>query len=119
MTKFFNRSEHKQKRKDLRNNPTKAEKILWNALKGKKLGGHKFRRQYGVGKYVIDFYCVKEKFAVELDGKVHDRKDSKEYDKVRDEFIDNFEIRIMRIKNEAVENDLDSVLEMILAGIKK
>ena len=40
-------------------------------LKGKKLEGRKFRRQYSISKYIIDFYCVSEKLAVELDGDLH------------------------------------------------
>jgi very-short-patch-repair endonuclease len=71
MTEFFNKSKYKQTRKDLRNNPTKTEKLIWDLLKGKKLEGCKFIRQYGVGRYVIDFYCVKKKLAIELDGEVH------------------------------------------------
>ena len=93
MTKFYNKSEYKDLRKRLRNNPTKAEKLLWDVLKGKKLDGHKFRRQYGVDKYVIDFYCVKEKLSVELDGEVHDTEEAKQKDKDREEFINNFGIK--------------------------
>ncbi len=95
MTEYFNKSKYKQRRKELRNNPTKTEKILWDALKGKKLAGHKFRRQYGVGRYILDFYCVKEKLAIEIDGEVHENAESKEYDNKRDEFIRNFGIDVI------------------------
>lgn len=119
MTEFYNKSKYKQKRKDLRNNPTKTEKLVWEILKGKKLEGYKFRRQYGVGKYVIDCYCVKKKLALEIDGEVHDSEESKKYDKEREDFIKNFGINILRIKNEIVERNIDEVAEMILKELKK
>lgn len=72
MTRIYNRAVYKTRRKELRNNPTKTEKILWAFLKGKKLSGYKFRRQYGVGKYIVDFYCPQMKLAIELDGEMHD-----------------------------------------------
>ncbi|MDQ3020909.1 MAG: DUF559 domain-containing protein [Bacteroidota bacterium] len=119
MTEFYNKSKYKQRRKDLRNNPTKTEKLLWDILKGKKLEGYKFRRQYGVGRYVIDFYCVKKKLALEIDGDVHDNEESKVYDKEREEFISNFGIGTLRIKNEKVERNIEEVVEMILKELKK
>ncbi|WP_143525188.1 endonuclease domain-containing protein, partial [Labilibacter marinus] len=63
-----NRPELIKKRKQLRNNSTPAECELWNYLKGKKVCRLKFRRQYSVGKYVLDFYCPELKLAIELDG---------------------------------------------------
>ena len=119
MTEYFNKSEYTQRRKDLRNNPTKTEKLLWNILKGKRLDGFKFRRQYGVGKYVIDFYCVKKKLAIETDGEVHDSEESKKYDQERDEFIKNFGIRFLRIRNEEVECNIEGVANKILDELRK
>jgi len=119
MTEFFNKPEYTQRRKDLRNNPTKTEKQLWSILKGKKLMGYKFRRQYGVGKYVIDFYCVKKKLAIESDGEVHENVASRKYDQERDDYIKNFGINILRIKNEDVEKDIFKVVELILNELKK
>ncbi|MDQ3021621.1 MAG: endonuclease domain-containing protein [Bacteroidota bacterium] len=119
MTKFYNKTEYKEKRKFLRNNPTKTEKLIWDILKGKKLEGFKFRRQYGVGKYVIDFFCINKKLAIELDGEVHDNEESKVYDKDRDYFLKSFGINILRIRNENVENNIEGVIEMILKELKK
>jgi len=50
---------------------TKAEMFLWSKLKGKQLNGLKFRRQYGINNYVVDFYCPEQKLAIEIDGDVH------------------------------------------------
>lgn len=70
-TKLYNKQEFKNVRKKLRNNLTPAEASLWNYLKEGQLLGRKFRRQSSIGKYIVDFYCPKEKLAIELDGEVH------------------------------------------------
>src|SRR5437868_11988241 len=59
-------------RRSLRSSLTSAEIRLWQAVKGKQLGGRKFRRQHSMGPYVLDFFCPAEKLAVELDGAAHD-----------------------------------------------
>ena len=117
MTKLFNRPEYKELRRDLRNNPTNTEKLLWNILKGKKLGGFKFRRQHGVGKYILDFYCAPEKFAVEIDEEVNDTLESKIHDSDRDVFLKSIGIRTFRIRSEEIEINIDVVAEMILKKI--
>jgi hypothetical protein len=68
MTKIFNRNKSKDTRKELRNNLTKGEIILWQNLKGSKLGGFKLRRQQSVQDFVVDFYCPEIKLAAEVDG---------------------------------------------------
>jgi len=57
MAKVYNAANRKQLRQQLRNNPTQAEILMWSKLRHSALGGFKFRRQAGVGNYVIDFYC--------------------------------------------------------------
>jgi very-short-patch-repair endonuclease len=71
MTKVYNRIDEKIKRRMLRGNMPQAEIILWSKLKNKGFKGYKFRRQYSVGKFVIDFYCPRLKLAIEVDGKSH------------------------------------------------
>ena len=87
--------------------------------KWKKAGGYKIRRQYEVGKFIIDFYCVKKKLAVKVDGEIHNNEDSREYDKEREEFINNFGIRIFRIPNEIIENKIEEAADMILTELRK
>ena len=111
MTEYFNKSKYKQRRKYLRNNPTNAEKLLWSVLKGRNLGGYKIRRQQGVGKCVIEFYCVEKKLEIKVGGKTHDIEESSEYDKIREEFINNFGIRIFRIRNEIIEKIINKLLK--------
>ncbi|WP_255518216.1 endonuclease domain-containing protein [Fulvivirga sp. M361] len=65
---LYNKPELKKFRKELRNNGTSAEATLWTMLKNKQLEGRKFRRQYSVGYYILDFYCTSERLAIELDG---------------------------------------------------
>ncbi len=71
MPQIFNISEYTPIRKRLRSTMTPQEIRLWVRLKGHGLLGHKFRRQHGIGQYVIDFYCDELKLAVELDGGQH------------------------------------------------
>ena len=68
-----NPKEQKEFRRSLRNNLTPSESILWNILKNGQVGGYKFRRQHGMGPYVLDFYCPSLKLCVELDGDVHNQ----------------------------------------------
>lgn len=87
MTRAYNKKTETAKRKKLRKSLQLPEILLWSILKGKKLG-YKFRRQYSVDKYVIDFYCVELKLAIEVDGNSHflDEK-TESYDAVRQKFI--------------------------------
>src|SRR3989344_10985 len=108
MTRVYNKSGIKMQRKMLRNNLTETEKILWSCLKGKNLVGFKFRRQYSVGRYILDFYCPKLKLAIEIDGDAHFTKDVIEYDKVRQHLIEDFSIRFLRFTNTEIRNNFTS-----------
>ena len=108
-----NRPELKAFRKDLRNNLTSAEATLWIHLKGRKLGGRKFRRQFSIENYIIDFYCPAEKLAIELDGAGHFTSAGFEYDEERTKQLNTHGIRVIRFENREVFDDLESVLEEI------
>ncbi|MBS1494646.1 MAG: endonuclease domain-containing protein [Bacteroidetes bacterium] len=116
---IFNKPESKEKRKHLRKNSTKAESILWEELRGKKLLGAKFKRQFSVDKYVIDFYCPKLNLAIELDGEIHLEKVAIKYDKVRTLFLNNLGIEVIRFNNEEIFESLPLVLERIKDEILK
>ncbi len=113
MTIHYNKQSEKTKRRKLRRKSTEAEKLLWEKLRGRKLSGLKFRRQYSIAQFVLDFYCPEKRFAIELDGGIHEKKDVKNHDENRDGFIEGFGIKIIRIKNELVLDDIDSALEYI------
>lgn len=110
---LYNIKLHKEKRKFLRNKMTPAEVALWRELKNEKLG-YKFRRQHGVGHYIIDFYCPKLKFAIELDGDIHTLEHVHQKDLIREKFIRDCGITIKRFWNHQIFEDVDSVLEEIV-----
>jgi very-short-patch-repair endonuclease len=101
-----------EQRRELRRNQTKAEEILWNEIRARKLGV-KFRRQYGIGPYILDFYAPSIKLAIEADGGIHLKKEVQIKDRNRDAFLNRNEIRVLRFKNEEIENELDMVLSKI------
>ncbi len=116
MGEFYNRKEHEQNRKQLRNNGTAAEAVLWTRIKGGQLVGRKFRRQYSVENYVLDFYCPSEKLAIELDGKGHFTIDGSRHDDDRDQVLKKFGIRTLRYENKLIYHNIESVLEDIKAN---
>lgn len=113
MTKIYNISREKNKRKMLRSNLPNAEIVLWSRLKSKRLDRHKFRRQYNVGKFVMDFYCPRLKLAIEVDGDSHFSEVSERCDKERQSFIESFGISFLRFTNKEVYQNLDQVLAKI------
>jgi very-short-patch-repair endonuclease len=101
-----------KKAKALRDNPTEAEKVLWEKLRLKQLGV-KFRRQHPINIYIADFYCHEKKLVVEVDGGYHLTSDQKEYDELRTENIKEYGIEVIRFKNEEVLNEIDKVVKEI------
>lgn len=115
MKKFHYRMHHQAK--EFRKNPTEVEKMLWHSLRGKQVGGFKFRRQHPVGGYVVDFACLPLKLIVEVDGGVHDKR--KEEDAMRTEWLEGQGYRVIRFKNKQVLRNLDNVLAEILRICKE
>ncbi len=113
MTEIFNKDFLKYRRKALRKNMPKAEWILWDELKNKKLKGYKFRRQFSIDNFVVDFYCPKLKLVIEIDGDNHLNKDVVEYDKFRQEIIESLSIKVIRFTNNEVYENLNKVVEEI------
>ncbi len=99
--------------RELRQELTKAEKLLWAELRNRKLNGLKFRRQHPLDKFIVDFYCNEKKLVVELDGAVHNEKINKEYDEARTALLAGLNIIVLRFKNEDVTNNLKEVLKKI------
>jgi len=117
MSQFFNVSSEKEKRRLLRKNQTYAETILWSILRNKQLDGYKFHRQYSVDRYVLDFYCPALKLAIEVDGKFHLQPEAIKYDAAREAFIAGFGISFLRFTNIEILENLDNVLQRIVAWI--
>ena len=100
--------------KSLRANMTEAEVILWSKLRLKKGHGAHFRRQHPVGPYVADFACTAAKLIVEVDGATHSSDKEIAYDRKRDAYMMQRGWRVVRIRNEDVYNNLNTVCEMII-----
>jgi adenine-specific DNA-methyltransferase len=102
--------------REFRKAPTKGEKILWEALRGKKLDGIKFRRQQPIGFFIVDFYNSVYRLVVEVDGPVHESQ--KEADKARQEILEELGLAVFRIESEVVEKNLPRALDMIRQVIR-
>lgn len=114
MTQVFNVRGMTVRRRLLRNNQTKTENILWQYLRNRNLNGLKFRRQYGVGNYIVDFCCTEIKLIIEVDGAHHFANIGQEYDVKRTETLEVFGFKILRFTVTQVENDINEVLVKIL-----
>ena len=75
---------------------------------------HKFRRQYLVGKYIVDFCCPQAKLIIELDGGQHNENGIIEKDKTRDEFLKNEGFRVLRVWNNEIDDNIEGVYEKIV-----
>lgn len=104
--------------KSLRQNQTQHERKLWNLLKAKKFYNYKFRRQYPIGKYIVDFCCPKANLIIELDGGHHNKSNAIERDEKRDKFLKNEKFAVLRIWNNEIEKNLDGVYQKILEHLK-
>ena len=102
-----------QKAEELRKHMTKAELILWEELRNKKLLGLKFRRQHPISRFIADFYRHKHKLVIELDGEIHLKNDVAINDKKREDEIKSLGITVLRFKNNEIINHLESVLQQI------
>ncbi|WP_456425235.1 endonuclease domain-containing protein [Rhodocaloribacter sp.] len=103
----------KTRRRTLRKRATQAEIVLWQDLRKRQLEGRRFRRQYSIGPYVVDFFCPEEGLAIELDGAVHESPVRRAYDSRRTLFLEQHGIRIVRFENRLVMEQREIVLQAI------
>ncbi len=104
----------RQRARELRQEMTPAEAILWDHVRNRKLAGFKFRRQHPVDRFIVDFYCAACQLVVEIDGDIHDLQ--QERDAVRTEALEQHGYRVVRFHNEQVLNDLETVLAALEAA---
>lgn len=112
--KLFNQSSQTDQRKSLRNHGTAAEASLWTVLKKSQVGGYKFRRQQGIGPYILDFYCPMLRLGIELDGSAHEVPMADKHDAIRSKFLEEHGITILRFRNEIVYRNPNAIVEEIL-----
>ncbi|MBT9310657.1 endonuclease domain-containing protein [Leptothoe kymatousa] len=102
--------------RELRKRQTPTEQILWECLRARRLNGYKFRRQHNLGRFIADFYCHGARLVVEVDGPYHDFQ--REKDAARDEWMRSVGLRVLRVRNRQVREDLEGVLVLILDGLE-
>jgi len=90
--------------------------MLWMELKADQLGV-RFRRQYGISKYIVDFYAPQIKLVIEVDGAQHFTPDGKQYDEIRTGSFESIGIQVIRFTNDEVYSALESVIERVRAVI--
>ena len=113
MGRLYNRSRQVPLRQSLRSGGTPAEARLWTLLQRGQLGGLRFRRQHGVGPYVLDFYCPSARLGVELDGAVHEAPAQAAHDEARTRHLAAVGIRVVRFENRMVFEAPEAVLAEI------
>ena len=105
--------------KTLRKGQTRAESILWNELRNRRLEGLKFRRQHPVNDFILDFYCPQASIGIEVDGSIHDISEQKEYDIERHNSLNNLGIHLIRFTNNDIYDGLERVIEIIRITCKQ
>ncbi|RRV25550.1 endonuclease domain-containing protein [Stutzerimonas nitrititolerans] len=104
--------------KRLRNNLTDCERLLWRRLRNRQLSGYKFRRQHPFPPYVLDFYCAELRLVVELDGGQHYGDVGLEKDRLRTDYLERQDLRMLRFSNLDVLQNLEGVLAEIVCWIE-
>ncbi len=102
--------------KEYRNNPTEAESVLWEELRGKKIGS-KFRRQHPVLNFIPDFVCLTKRLIIEADGSVHDSKEAKKYDQERTEELKKYDFKVLRFSNDDIISNTAKVVSKIKSAL--
>ncbi len=107
----------KQRARELRNNSTLAEVLLWNQIKGRRIKGYQFLRQKPLDNFIVDFFCYELMLAIEIDGDSH--VDKVEYDEARQRRLESYGIRFLRFDDRDVKTNMDGVLKRIYAWIEE
>lgn len=106
-----------QAAREARRDPTPAEQKLWEAIRGRRLAGLKFRRQHPYGRFILDAFCVEHQLEIEVDGCIHSTPEQYAYDTARTEYLTLHGIHVLRFTNDQVLDHLDEVLNDILKAI--
>jgi very-short-patch-repair endonuclease len=99
--------------REMRREPTAAEEHLWLHLRERQVAGLRFRRQYAIERFVLDFFCASARLAVEVDGEIH--QEQADRDAARSAVLEQHRIRVLRFTNAEVLNDIPTVIERIAA----
>ncbi len=102
--------QHLDLKRKLRQQQTPAECKLWYGLRSRRFEALRFKRQHGIGSYIVDFYCAQKKAVIEVDGDVHDLPAQREHDEKRDCYLRGLGLRVLRYTNREVLGNFDGVL---------
>ena len=115
-----NQPTQSEQRRELRNNSTAAEAVLWQMIKNRQIEGVKFRRQFSIGPYILDFYSPEIKLCIELDGAKHYTESGSDNDCNRTEYLRNeHNIEVLRFENRILYNYPEEVIEEIEKTVKE
>jgi isoleucyl-tRNA synthetase len=103
--------------KKQKENPTEAEKFLWQNLKNRQLGNYKFRRQHIIDQFIVDFVCLEKHLIIEVDGGYHTLPEIEISDNERTEILNRLGFEVLRFKNEEIINDIEGVLYKITSAL--
>jgi len=95
----------------MRGRSTPAEDRMWQELRNGRVDGLRFRRQHPVGRFIVDFYCVRAGLVVEVDGPIH--KDQLQADQERDAFLSSMGLKVIRFTNDEVMSQITQVVARI------
>ncbi len=104
--------------RELRQPQTPAKSTLWNLLRNRNLK-YKFRRQYPIDFFIIDFYCAEAKLLIEIDGSSHLEKEQQEYDQARTEYLEASGYKVIRFTNDDVRYNIHAVVTEIMEEVEK
>lgn len=105
--------------KNHRQNPTEAERALWEIVRGNKMAGFKFRRQHIISNYIADFICLSEKLIIEVDGLHHQLPENKINDEERTKELNKYGFDVLRFTNSQILNDTDDVINTIVLRLEE
>ena len=111
--------EIRNKARNLRQNQTPAERLLWSKLRANQISGYKFRRQFPSGNFILDFYCPEAQLAIEVDGSQHANEENQKMDSIRSQHLKGKGIQVIRFWNNDVLEHVDAVVVEIQATLEE
>ncbi len=106
-------------KRKLRTAMTSAENKLWLRLRGRQINGLKFRRQHGIGPYIVDFYCSEKELVIEVDGDVHAYEEQIAIDREREDYLKSLGLQIVRYNNWDISTNLKGVVEDLFGRVSR
>ena len=106
------------RKRKLRKELTTTEKIIWRKLRAKQFSSFKFRRQHGIGPYIVDFCAPRKNIVIEIDGDIHALPEQMKKDKERQKEIESLGYQVIRYSNDDVLKNLEGVLDDLLNHLR-